>query len=75
MIREGVPFPSPSSAPQEVIDKVDTRKPALMILRARLPAWMVWGFSVNSPISCPGISRQIIVPRIMIQLSIARVVR
>ena len=26
MMREGVPFPSPSSAPQEVIDKVDTRE-------------------------------------------------
>ena len=40
-MREGVPFPSPSRAPQEVMDKVETRKPPLMIRRARLPASMV----------------------------------
>ena len=48
---EAVPLPSPSSAPQEVTETEDTRKPAQMIRRAVFPAEMVSGLVVNIPIS------------------------
>lgn len=48
---EGVPFPSPSSAPEDVTETAETRKPALMIRRAVSPVWIVASVCVNSPIS------------------------
>ena len=41
MISDGNPFPSPSSAPAEVTDTVDTINPALMILNAVSPSFMI----------------------------------
>ena len=41
MISDGNPFPSPSSAPAEVADTVDIINPALMILNAVSPAFIV----------------------------------
>lgn len=35
--REGLPFPSPSKAPQQVMETADTIKPVLMICRALTP--------------------------------------
>ena len=61
--REGVPFPSPSSAPQAVTDREDTIKPMLMIRRADFPARMVSAFDVNIPIREPGTARQTTVPQ------------
>ena len=63
---EALPRPSPSSAPQDVTDTEETRKPAQMIRRAVLPAAIVSGLVVNIPISCPGTVRQMIVPISMI---------
>ena len=65
---EALPRPSPSSAPQDVTDTEETRKPAQMIRRAVLPAEIVSGLVVNIPISCPGTVRQMIVPTSMITL-------
>ena len=62
IISDGNPFPSPSSAPVEVTDTVDTINPALIILNAVSPALIVSGLLVNRPISDPGIARQRIVP-------------
>ena len=73
MIREGVPFPKPSSAPQAVTDTAETRKPALMIRRAVFPARTVSALEVNSPINCPGTARQITVPMIIMTLLMASV--
>ena len=64
--REAVPFPRPSSAPQAVTDTEETRKPAQMIRSAVFPAWIVDGFVVNIPMSCPGTVRQMMVPISMI---------
>ena len=66
---EGMPFPSPSSAPEDVTETAETIKPAPMIRRAVFPVWIVASVWVNSPISWPGISRHITVPStIMIPL-------
>ena len=40
---QGTPLPNPSSAPEDVTEIADTRKPALIIRRAVSPAWMVSG--------------------------------
>ena len=53
---EGMPFPSPSSAPEDVTETAETIKPAPMIRRAVFPIWIVASVWVNSPISWPGIS-------------------
>ncbi len=37
IISEGIPLPSPSSAPDTVTDTEDTINPALIILRQQLP--------------------------------------
>ena len=67
--KEGTPFPSPSSAPEEVTETAETINPAPMMRRAVSPAWIVVSVWVNSPINRPGISRQITVPSaIMIPL-------
>ena len=63
--REGVPLPTPSSAPQEATDTADTRKPPLMMRSAWAPTCIVSGVWVNSPISWLGRSRQITVPASM----------
>ena len=63
---EGVPLPSPSSAPEAVTETAETKKPALMMRSAVSPARMVSGVCVNRPISCPGITRQTTVPSSMI---------
>lgn len=66
MISECTPFPRPSSAPLQITDTDEAMKPRLMTLSATLPACIVTGFAVNSPISCPGIARQITVPTVII---------
>ena len=69
MMRDRVPFPSPSNAPEDVTETADTIKPALMMRRAVCPARIVSGLSVNSPISCPADVRHATVPKsIMIPL-------
>ena len=57
--KEGVPFPSPSNAPEEVTETAETINPAPMMRKAVSPAWIVASVWVNSPISWPGISRHI----------------
>ena len=66
MISECTPFPRPSSAPLQITDTDEAMKPRLMTLSATLPACIVTGFAVNSPISCPGTARQITVPTVII---------
>ena len=61
-----MPFPRPSMAPEVVTDTAETRKPALMILRALEPAAMVSGVVVKRFISCVEARRQMMVPRSMI---------
>ena len=51
MSRDGVPFPNPSSAPDEVTDTADTTNPAHIMRSAVPPAFIVDTFSVNIPIS------------------------
>ena len=67
MMSEGVPMPSPSSAPEEVTDTAETMKPALMMRSAVAPASMVAGSSANSPISHFGAARNSAVPTTMMQ--------
>lgn len=64
--REAMPCPSASNAPELVTDTADRIKPRLMICSAAIPMVMVSGFSVNSPISSPGISQHSAVPAAMI---------
>ena len=64
--REAIPCPSASRAPELVTDTADRIKPRLMICSAMIPMVMVSGFSVNSPISPPGISQHSAVPAAMI---------
>ena len=66
IISDGNPFPSPSSAPAEVTDTVDTINPALIILNAVSPALIVSGLFVTRPISHSGIARQTILPAAII---------
>ena len=58
MIREDPPFPSPSSAPEDVMETAEIKKPALMRVSACPPRRMVSGLLLNSPISCSGMARQ-----------------
>ena len=64
--REAMPCPSASSAPELVTDTADRIKPRLMMCSAVIPMVTVSGFSVNSPISPPGISQHNAVPIAMI---------
>ena len=57
MIREDPPFPSPSSAPEDVMETAEIKKPALMRVSACPPRRMVSGLLLNSPISCSGMAR------------------
>ena len=67
--KEGVPFPSPSNAPEDVTETAETINPAPMMRKARRQRQMCIRDRVNSPINCPGISRHITVPNtIMIPL-------
>lgn len=51
IINEGIPFPRPSKAPEEITDIVEMIKPRLIILSALVPMAIVSVFEVNSPIS------------------------
>ena len=62
IIREGIPLPSPSSAPEAVTDTEDTINPALIILKAAAPADIVVSLEVNNPISVSGIHKHTAVP-------------
>ena len=69
IMRDWVPFPSPSNAPEDVTETADTINPALMMRRAVCPARIVSGLSVNTPISCLAHVSHATVPRsIMIPL-------
>ena len=57
IISEGIPLPSPSSAPEAVTDTEDTINPALIILKAAAPADIVVSLEVNNPISVSGIHK------------------
>lgn len=72
--REGVPFPSPSRAPQQVTETADTMKPRLMMCRAVTPIQTVSVLAVNNPIRLSGISQESIVPMTMTPAVSARVV-
>lgn len=75
MAKEGPPMPSPSRAPQEMTDTAETRKPRLMIYRARAPAATVAGEREKSPASSPGTAQHTTVPAAMIAPAIARATR
>ena len=62
MIRDSLPFPSPSNAPDTVTETDDTIKPILISRRASLPNAIVSGLPVNSPISDCGTAIHRIVP-------------
>ena len=49
MTSDSAPLPSPSSAPETVVETAEMTKPMLMMRRAVCPAAMVWGFWVNVP--------------------------
>ena len=74
MIREDPPFPSPSSAPEDVMETAEIKKPTLMRVSACPPRRMVSGLLLNSPISCYGMARQMPVPISMITAHIIRVI-
>jgi len=54
MAREGIPMPSPSSAPMEVTDTEERINPRLMICRAVAPMRMVSSLVLNRCISQSG---------------------
>lgn len=62
MTREAKPFPRPSKAPEAVTEREERRKPALMMRRARLPAWIVSSFSVKRAMRGREAVRQRMVP-------------
>ena len=66
MTRDGVPFPIPSRAPEEVKETAETINPRLIRCRAVTPMEMVVSFAVKRPNSCAGISQQRAVPTAMI---------
>lgn len=59
---EGIPFPSPSSAPVTVQETVEIMNPVLMIFKAVLPSWMVTLPEEYMPINASGIHWHMIVP-------------
>ena len=73
MIKDGVPFPNPSRAPEDVTETEETRKPPLIIRRAKAPADIVSWFDVKRLISCPGRIRQMAVPNTIMTAHILRV--
>ena len=75
MIRDCIPFPNPSNAPDAVIEKVEKRKPRLMMRSAVCPIRIVSGFVVKRPIRRFGITRQMIVPKSMIIPFMIRTIR
>lgn len=72
---EGVPMPSPSRAPQEMMETEETIKPMLMIHKAVLPMAMVSALVENKPISCPGIVQHRMVPTAMMHAERVRATR
>ena len=66
IISDATPLLSPSNAPQEVTDTLDTIKPALIILRAVAPALIVSDVFVKSEIMLVGIAKQRTVPNAII---------
>ena len=62
IINDGIPFLSPSNAPQQMTDTDEAINPILITFNAVIPFCIVTAFSVNNPISCPGIAKHIIVP-------------
>ena len=73
IIRDCVPFPSPSSAPEDVTETDETIKPALMMRRAFCPDKTVSGLLVNRLISCFDAVRHRTVPKTMMIQLIQRV--
>ncbi len=72
--RDGVPFPRPSRAPEQVTDTAETTKPRLIIRRAHTPFSKVVPWSVNNPISHAGTAQDRIVPTAITPAVRARVV-
>ena len=57
IINDGIPFLSPSNAPQQMTDTDEAINPILITFNAVIPFCIVTAFSVNNPISCPGIAQ------------------
>ena len=62
IISDGMPMPSPSSAPDQVTDTAEITKPIQIRRSAVLPMAIVSAFSVKSPMSLAGKSAHMIVP-------------
>ena len=62
IISDGMPMPSPSSAPDEVTDTAEIIKPIQIRRSAVLPMAIVSALSVKSPMSLAGKSAHMIVP-------------
>ena len=70
-----MPLPRPSSAPEEVTEKEDTRKPAQMMRSAVAPICMVSALEVKRDMSCAGMDRHSSVPKAMMTRVMESVVK
>ena len=75
IIKEGLPIPKPSNAPQEIMGTEEITNPILIILRAVLPAAIVSALVENSPINWLGIIQQSTVPIAIMQAESASATR
>ena len=62
IINDGIPFLSPSNAPQQMTDTDEAINPILNYFQCCNSFLYRHSISVNNPISCPGIAKHIIVP-------------
>lgn len=70
---DSTPLPSPSNAPEEVVETAETRKPMQMIRRAVWPMAIVSGLVEKREISGSAANRQIRVPAAMMHALSTRV--
>ena len=70
IIRDAVPFPRPSRAPDSITGTDEMMNPALMILMAEAPMLTISASLVNIPIRRPGIRRHTAVPASIIQATV-----